>query len=869
MTSPPDWPNINYAWSGLLVEELVRLGVSGFVLSPGSRNSPLALSVARHGGARHWVHFDERGAGFLALGLARRGGKPAVLVCTSGSAAANYWPAVVEAEASGIPLIVITADRPPELLDCGANQAIHQQGLFGRYIRWEAQLPCPSAEINPAFVLTTADQAHARSLGPDSGPVHLNVMLREPLAPVPDTSVPSGYLDSLALWCAGSTPYTRVIPLTSQLDDATRGELRTLIQSCSSGLLVVGALNQASETTHVASLARKLGWPVMADVCAGLRGHPDMPLLLPCGDLMLLDKSLEDDWQPSVVIHMGGAVTSKRLQGFIDRVRPCYVRVCAGSERLDPGHRVTLRIPLSVSAFVAAMDGQLEHRVPGQLPGTLASRNDQCRAALNSWHAGQETLSEIGVARLIAEQAPAHSLIFLGNSMPVRLADSYGMPVHPDVAMAANRGASGIDGNIATAAGMALGSGRPTVALVGDLTALHDLNSLALLRQIDAPFVLVILNNDGGGIFHHLSIARFEEHFEECFGTPHGLSFPAVATMFNTPYRRPATLGEFSAAFDEALQSSGATLIEIATDRYASRGVHETLHARVREALLRREIDEEHGLEPICPVTLAGQPEQPPLLLLHGFLGGTEDWMSLAQSLGADFHVMAVNLPGHGPGWRGWAVEAQGMAACAAGIVAGLDAAGIGRMSLAGYSMGGRLALYLAIHYPERFSRLVLESASPGMETPEKRKMRAAQDGALAQRLAAMAPRSPEFRAFLEEWYEQPLFTSLKQHPETRAILIARRHAHGTPALLARSLRALGTGVQPDLWPALPELTTPTLLLTGELDRKFTIIAEDMGRACPAMAVEVFSGCGHNVHLENPGAWLTVVRAFLRVGTGS
>jgi 2-succinyl-6-hydroxy-2,4-cyclohexadiene-1-carboxylate synthase len=297
--------------------------------------------------------------------------------------------------------------------------------------------------------------------------------------------------------------------------------------------------------------------------------------------------------------------------------------------------------------------------------------------------------------------------------------------------------------------------------------------------------------------------------------------------------------------------------------------VHETLHARLREAMNRRDLPGERGLEPIRPATLAGAPGQPPLLLLHGFLGGTEDWMPLAQSLGADFHIMAVNLPGHGPGWRGWAVEAQGMAACAAGIVAGLDAAGIGRMALAGYSMGGRLALYLAAHYPERFTRLVLESASPGLETAEKRKTRAAQDAALALRLAAMAPRSPEFRAFLEDWYDQPLFASLKQHPETRAILIARRHAHGSPALLARSIRALGTGVQPDLWPALADFSVPTLLISGELDRKFSIIAEDMGRACPAMAQEVFSGCGHNVHLENPGAWLTVVRAFLRVGTGS
>lgn len=863
MTSLSEWPNINYAWSGLMVEELVRLGVVGFVLSPGSRNSPLALSVAQHDGAPHWVHFDERGAGFFALGLARRAGKPAVLICTSGSAAANYWPAVVEAEASGVPLIVITADRPPELLECGANQAIRQTGLYGVYTRWALTLPCPAATVSPTYLLTTVDQAHARSLGPDAGPVHLNLMLREPLAPRSDTSIPAGYLDPLVLWAAGKSPYTREGNVVARLDEATRFELVSTIQSCASGLLIVGALNKAGETTQVAALARKLGWPVFADACAGLRGHPDMPLLASCADLVLLDEALENDWRPSVVLHVGGPLTSKRIQSLVERLRPRYVRVYPGSGRLDPGHLVTIRIPLAVSGLLASLDGILEGRMPASLPESLTWRNDQCRATLNGWHASQETLTEIGVARLITEQAPAHSLIFLGNSMPVRLVDSYGLPHHPDVVMSANRGASGIDGNIATAVGMAIGSGRSTVALVGDLTALHDLNSLALLRHLDHPFVLVVLNNDGGGIFHHLPIAEHDSHFETCFGTPHGLGFPAAATMFNIPYRRPATLAEFSTIFDAALQTPGPTLIEITVDRYTSRGVHKALQVRLRDAMTRRDLPDEQGMGPIRPVTLAGTPNHPPLLLLHGFLGAMEDWMPLAQSLSASFHVLAINLPGHGPGWHRWTVEAQGMAACAASIVAGLDAAGIQRIALVGYSMGGRLALYLALHYSDRFTRLVLESASPGLDTPEKRKTRAAQDAALASRLADMAPRSPEFRSFLEGWYEQPLFESLKQHPEIRAILIARRHAYGSPAMLARSIRALGTGVQPDLWPALSELAIPTLLVTGERDRKFSIIAEDMARACPAMAQEVFSGCGHNVHLENPVGWLTVVRAFL------
>ncbi|MCF6284166.1 MAG: 2-succinyl-5-enolpyruvyl-6-hydroxy-3-cyclohexene-1-carboxylic-acid synthase, partial [Candidatus Hydrogenedentes bacterium] len=264
MMDPAEAPNLNYAWCSLLVEELIRQGVAGFVISPGSRNAPLTVSVARNERARYWMHFDERGAAFFALGLAKATGNPAVLICTSGSATANYWPAVVEADASGIPLIIVTADRPPELLDCGANQAIKQSDLYGSYVRWECTLPCPTPDIDPAYVLSTVDQAISRSRASKPGPVHLNCMLREPLAPNADGTISDHYSDKLSSWESRAEPYTVYGGGCPTLTDEVQAHLLKSIQSCDSGLLVFGALTTKDETARAAALARELGWPVFA-----------------------------------------------------------------------------------------------------------------------------------------------------------------------------------------------------------------------------------------------------------------------------------------------------------------------------------------------------------------------------------------------------------------------------------------------------------------------------------------------------------------------------------------------------------------------------------------------------------------------------
>ncbi|MBX3177882.1 MAG: 2-succinyl-6-hydroxy-2,4-cyclohexadiene-1-carboxylate synthase [Candidatus Hydrogenedentes bacterium] len=269
--------------------------------------------------------------------------------------------------------------------------------------------------------------------------------------------------------------------------------------------------------------------------------------------------------------------------------------------------------------------------------------------------------------------------------------------------------------------------------------------------------------------------------------------------------------------------------------------------------------------QPLIPVSLAGAPPAPPVVFLHGFLGDASDWRAVAEALAPEHHVLAVDLPGHGPDAT---PTTMGLDACAEALLAGFARAGLRRPDVAGYSMGGRISLYLARRYPDRVGRLVLESASPGIADAAQRASRAVQDAALAERLAAMEPGGAAFRAFLEEWYAMSLFSTLQRRPELLEPLIARRLTRCVPAAVGSSLTGLGTGAQASLWEELHALKAPALAITGEDDRKFRIIAEDMALACPAMATEILTGCGHNVHLENHEAFVTVVRAFLHPNGG-
>ncbi len=578
-------PNMNHWWASLLVEELARGGVCGFCISPGSRSTPLAMAAARHPRVRSMVHFDERGAAFHALGWASATGRPAVLICTSGSATANYWPAVVEAAMSCVPLILLTADRPPELLDCGANQAIQQTRLYGEYARWSFTLPCPDPAIPAEMVLTTADQALCRAQHPPAGPVHVNCMFREPLAPVfqGQEHVAAG-MESLSAWRNTETPYTHCRLPNIRLKTEDDLALINVLNDVKRGLLVVGRLHTEKEAAAARLLAENLRWPVFADVCSGLRLNAEGAPFVPQYDQLLLSNAFQTECTPEFVLHLGGAITSKRLQEHLARVRPEYMVVNPHPFRQDPFHQVTHRVEMGVSGFCKWLTPSIRD-IGGPSWGRNFSESSRCLSQeIDAWLKDAPALSEIAVARLVSRQRPAGSVLFLGNSMPVRDMDMYGAADGPAGLVAANRGASGIEGNIATAAGYANGLKTPVTAVLGDLAALHDLNSLPLLRASAAPVILVVINNNGGGIFSFLPVAEYPELFEQCFGAPHGLGFEEAARMFGLSYACPRSQPLFVQDYARALASGRSALIEVRTDRAENARAHREVQAALRLA---------------------------------------------------------------------------------------------------------------------------------------------------------------------------------------------------------------------------------------------------------------------------------------------
>lgn len=582
---PEDAPNLNLLWSALLFEELRRCGLRHVVLSPGSRSSPLCVAAAQNTGLETHMHFDERGAAFFALGLARVTMCPVALACTSGSAVANYLPALVEAAASCVPLVVITADRPPELLQTGANQAIEQPGIFGRYVRWESALPCPTREIPARFVLSTADQAwHAATHAP-AGPVHLNCQFREPLAPIPSGGPFDDYLAEIGTWRESAAPHTTWYPPRPFMDGEQQREVINHVHHARIGALVIGQLDDPLEIHAARVLAEAMPWPVLPDVLSSVRGAEGAGLV-PHYDQLLLSARFREVFQPDTILHIGGAITSKRLNEFIAERRAKYVHVAGHGLRKDPQQCVTHRVECDVASFCGWLTTWVRGRGDAARLAPLHALAQLVEHGIDTWLEAQPAMTEMHVARLVSRHAPAGSGILAGNSMPVRDLDFYAEARTPAARIMANRGASGIDGNLATAIGAARSLDVPFTAVVGDLTALHDLNSLALLRGIETPFVLIVINNDGGGIFSFLPIqAHAGDAFEPLFGTPHGLGFAHAAQLFGLAYAAPSTPQALIEAYQAAMGGRGATLIEVRTARDTNVQQHRALQGHLTDLI--------------------------------------------------------------------------------------------------------------------------------------------------------------------------------------------------------------------------------------------------------------------------------------------
>ena len=566
---------ITTLWCAVIVEELIRQGAGFFCISPGSRSTPLTLAVASNAKARFRMFPDERSAAFYALGYARATGMPAVLVCTSGTAVANYFPAVVEASADAMPMLVLSADRPFELLECGANQTIRQQDIFGSYTRWSFELPEPGMATPLASLLSTVDQAVRKSLGSPAGPVHLNLPFREPLEPeAPDYAHP--WAAPLETWRNSGEPWSRFALPTREPGAESIATLRQIIANAKRPLFVAGNMASAADGEAVAALSESLGVPLFADLTSGIR------LSANCEpwQLAFQNEAFVERFQPDVAIHFGGPLIGKQPALALRKHPPKhYVVVRDHPSRFGPDHNVTLTIEASPASVASALEA-CRQPLPGvDCEGMFSSASGvidemTCKA--------DDPVSEISAPRIVSSLAGEGHALFVANSMPARDMDIYAAPTaQKPLCVALNRGVSGIDGIISTAAGFSAGLGKPATLLIGDISFLHDLNALSLLAHPWNQLIVIVLNNHGGGIFSFLPIAAQTDRLDECFATPQNFSIELAARTFGLDYVNPATNRDFTNVYAEALKENKSLVIEIKSDRQANLQLHRAIKAQL------------------------------------------------------------------------------------------------------------------------------------------------------------------------------------------------------------------------------------------------------------------------------------------------
>ncbi len=597
-------PNRNALWGELAVSEWGRLGLSLAVVCPGSRCAPLAHAVSRSPEIESLIAHDERAAGFVALGAARATGRAAMVITTSGTAVANLLPAVVEASQSATPLIIVTADRPAELHECGANQAIAQSRIFGEFARWSFDVPCADEAIGLEWVLSTADEAWHRAHGPSrpAGPVHLNWMFREPLAPRADHWDRSE-LASISDWIERREPWRRMLASTRTgqevLDDLVARVTREQ-GDFSRALVSVGALYSPAMRAAARVITSALGGVVIADVGSGLRHGCQSHSVTAHADLITLSPAACERLRPEFIVRLGGGVSSRRVSTFLSESGARELLVRSGSVRVDATHSVRAEILLDsqeIDALAALGVPEIRAQSAEALEYTRAWMSAQERVieVLDERLGDPEALlDEPSTARIVTSHCARGSgesaaTLLIANSMPIRDADMHAARTSAPLTIAVNRGASGIDGLIATAVGHARATHATTTVHVGDLSLLHDLGSLALVRASPIPLVIVVVNNDGGGIFHFLPLADHPELLEPWATAPHGTSFEGVAHAFALHYEAPKTRNDLALALERARGrgelSNQSTLIEVTTDRSENLHFHKALQSAVRASL--------------------------------------------------------------------------------------------------------------------------------------------------------------------------------------------------------------------------------------------------------------------------------------------
>jgi len=571
--------NINRLWSSLIIDEFVKNGITHFYLSPGMRNTPLIAAIAHlkkfYSEIQVFVCLDERAAAYRALGYSKATGKPSVMLCTSGSALANYMPAIVEAKKSNIALIALSADRPSELTFCDDNQTIDQVKFFGDYVQGEMGLGSPTVEISPLVLTSSLSNLVHKSLFPQKGPVHLNCAFREPLE---DTLVPipESYISLARTQINRNGPSTSYLSLeTSPSLDVLKSLAETFAKT-KRGLLIIGSLNPNESTEKVQDLVKKLNWPTYFDVSSSLKYAMNLnDGALPTFDHPEMIDTLVNN-PPETVFHIGGRLTSKHYYTFLKKVPDInLITLSLNKEKEDPSHHTKIRINAHINSTLDQLLHLLEEKtIEGSSKFALDFSNftnKKINLIENS------PLSYPVISKTIIDRIADKSFLYIGNSTVVRSFDAYfSHETRKDLTIATNRGASGIEGFIASSCGFIDGVQKDVTLIVGDVAFLHDLNSLGFLKDLKHALKIIVVNNDGGGIFTLLPINR-EKEVVDYITSPHGMKFDQITKAFGIDYSCASTKEELISGLDKLEKSNKSALLEIFIDHETNKKVYDQL----------------------------------------------------------------------------------------------------------------------------------------------------------------------------------------------------------------------------------------------------------------------------------------------------
>ncbi|MBD2503227.1 2-succinyl-5-enolpyruvyl-6-hydroxy-3-cyclohexene-1-carboxylic-acid synthase [Anabaena azotica] len=556
--------NINQLWTYIFVETLKRLGLTCAVICPGSRSTPLTVAFAQQAPDIEAISIlDERSAAFFALGVAKATGRPVAIVCTSGTAGANFYPAVIEAKESRVPLLLLTADRPPELRDCHSGQTIDQVKLYGNYPNWQTELALPVPEMRMlAYLRQTLIYSWHRAQAPTPGPVHLNVPFRDPLAPIPD-GIDLSYLLSQfhpEEFFAGITTTPHPTPYTPHATPLEWSQTHR-------GIIIAGVAQPQQPQEYcraIALLSQALQWPVLAEGLSPVRNYADLnPYLISTYDLILRHQELAKQLAPDMVIQVGDMPTSKELRTWLDYHQPRRWVIDPSDENLDPLHGRTTHLRIRVEDLGVGGDEGVKSL--SDYLRLWCDAEAKVRANVDDTFSQMEDLVECKAAWLLSQVLPPETPLFIANSMPVRDVEFFWKPNNLGVRSHFNRGANGIDGTLSTALGIAHRH-QSSIMLTGDLSLLHDTNGFLIRNKFVGHLTIILINNNGGGIFEMLPIAKFDPPFEEFFGTPQDIYFAQLCATYGVQHELITSWQELQQRLNP-LPTQGIRVLELPTNR--------------------------------------------------------------------------------------------------------------------------------------------------------------------------------------------------------------------------------------------------------------------------------------------------------------